>query len=529
MYIFGGGKKMDCEGIKIKIERNKYQTAALDFWIFNPETEQYDEKNAFSDENRLLKFTAETRNLDEYASEMLLTMLSTYKRLKKIQLEFYGDLADYDILNNSLTELGSVADCVINPHCDLDPAILRKRINECIKSINDYFAEHEFKDFIKECEKNNVFNKNYTFKNINLIDDNKEGIELINEAKNAIVSLSTVQEEVAKTQKACEEKLETINHHIENIKSDRIIASFFLELYNNDESFSVVYLEPLKEQSVKDKYLEQSFKDIERTIKDIAYFGFEQAKEGLSSILKEIKEKIIKEEEKATFSDKYSLKFSSIEITDFTKEKCEIVSEKLYNANNFYSVIPIIKKSWSDFSKKASKYIEILLNVSIYDDLNSSFTLNPEEFSELFKSKTQGELGLAIHKGYAELPTFNKERMIKGINYNKSTYSFYLHHEFYNFMDKRIDLDYFINTFFRILSSDFIKEFREILDRIINDGTGLQTVSQQKQSFQYLLDNTDMLKKKCQKLKLEIKNLINNAAGDNVITDELFSDLKKNI
>lgn len=133
--------------LKIKIERNVYGGGALNFYIFNPETDEYEGKNAVSDENRLLKYTSDTRDLTEYAREMLSVLADTYRRIDRIEIHFYGILEDADILSAALNDvIGTDTRITLIPHCDISPEELLARLNGYIDSLNkkiDQFLSSE--------------------------------------------------------------------------------------------------------------------------------------------------------------------------------------------------------------------------------------------------------------------------------------------------------------------------------------------------------------------------------------------------
>ncbi len=476
---------MDCEGIKIKIERNKYQTAALDFWIFNPETEQYDEKNAFSDENRLLKFTAETRNLDEYASEMLLTMLSTYKRLKKIKLEFYGDLADYDILNNSLTELGSVADCVINPHCDLDPEIFRKRINKAVSNVNKYLSGKEYRGFIRECENNDIYNglftSDYNFNSFNTIDNKAEGTELIDSARKIIEELKKEDEKASDMINICNNRIKGINKPI-------------LELSE-------------KIDKKNSRYTQLIFKE------------FKPISDDVTKTFKTIWNQILDEDINATFckdNKNYiplteKLKLTEDEYNQFLKKKIDKLNKTLIDPNNYVEIINILENKWSEVSDQISKIIETETGLLIYDDLNSSFPHT--DIAEKITSEWVKE----IYKNIFECSNITQiffpiVTAVSTLMKRDKSYIYVDKKGIYNGLKK----DYYIfgTKCHDEVVSVFIKSFKSIVNKAINDGSGFKLINEKIDFCNKIIDNSDLLRKQFASAVSEIEGLLNTAIGD---------------
>ena len=126
--------------LRIKIKKNGYGSGALNFWIYDPETGKNAGKNAFSDENKLLRFVSDQRSLDEIASDMLKTLMTTYSRILKngkIQICFSGTTSDFDILRKALEELhDKAAEHLEVIHIRVkDPLELRRTICE---RLNDY-------------------------------------------------------------------------------------------------------------------------------------------------------------------------------------------------------------------------------------------------------------------------------------------------------------------------------------------------------------------------------------------------------
>lgn len=146
---------MQNEGIRISVEKNVYKSGTLNFRIFNPETEDYGELNEFADENRLLRFASESRELTECAEELLSVLVSTYKRMKKITLEFKGTQSDYEILLNASKNVDPGAELVISPSFDLDPKYIIEKANEYIREINMLISANQFKRMCNKCKKEN--------------------------------------------------------------------------------------------------------------------------------------------------------------------------------------------------------------------------------------------------------------------------------------------------------------------------------------------------------------------------------------
>ena len=134
--------------LRIKIKKNNYGSGSLDFWIYDPEKGGFDEKeNAFSDENKLLKFVSDQRSLDEIASDMLKTLIATYSRVLKngkIQIYFSGTTDDFDVLRNALEELhDKAADHLEVIHIRVkDPVELRRTVCEKLNEYN--LMENQF-------------------------------------------------------------------------------------------------------------------------------------------------------------------------------------------------------------------------------------------------------------------------------------------------------------------------------------------------------------------------------------------------
>ena len=123
--------------LKIKIERNSYKNGALIFSIFNSETGHYDKANDLSDQNPLLKFTSETKELSEYADELILKLIETYKRLDTVQILFRGIPEDYSILSDSLNRnAGQNTGFVIIPNNYMSPGDLCDFVNKCVDTLN---------------------------------------------------------------------------------------------------------------------------------------------------------------------------------------------------------------------------------------------------------------------------------------------------------------------------------------------------------------------------------------------------------
>ena len=132
-------------GVKIKIVKNDYQNGALDFCMFNPEKNDYDEINAFSDENRLLRYTSDTRSLKEYADEMMQTLVETYSRIiqqSRLEIKFYGTVADAEILKESLEQAVEPGTKVLfTAHCETDPNAFKHSVHNAVAVYNTVYDQ----------------------------------------------------------------------------------------------------------------------------------------------------------------------------------------------------------------------------------------------------------------------------------------------------------------------------------------------------------------------------------------------------
>lgn len=219
--------------INIKIEKNNYKSGSLDFWIYNSEADDYDEKNAFSDENRLLKYTSETRDLADYADELIKMLLYTYRRMKGIEVEFFGELSDYNVLREALNKQTQDSRYVIIPHCDMDPSGLYECLNKYIVELNSKLSSDKVKNqFEKTKELTEI---DFEFNEINPLSEKNDARELLTQAEIAIDKMNELFSDLEKygdsVYDKCyeyEEALDSHNNEINEFKES--LSGFYMDI-----------------------------------------------------------------------------------------------------------------------------------------------------------------------------------------------------------------------------------------------------------------------------------------------------------